>query len=64
MANSESERAARLRALATQFRDFAANTQWPAYRVRMLEIAAETEHEAARIERESLENKPPVAAAS
>ena len=46
MAESKLERAARMHGLAAQFRGFAVQTEWPAYRARTLEMAAELDLEA------------------
>jgi hypothetical protein len=50
MSGSRAEQAARLRTIAAGFRASAAQTEWPAYRDRMLEMAADLEREAARLE--------------
>jgi hypothetical protein len=50
MAQTNVERAARLRAIAASFRANAAQTEWPAYRTRMLDMASELEREAVRID--------------
>ena len=47
---SKLQRAARMRMIAAEFRDFAAQTEWPAYRTKMLEMAAELDLEAAKLE--------------
>jgi hypothetical protein len=50
MAHTKLERAARLRAIAAEFRAHAAHTDWPQYRDRMLEMAADLELEAAKLD--------------
>jgi hypothetical protein len=47
---SKLERAARLHRLAAQFRGFAAQTEWPTYRARMLQLADDLDLEAARLD--------------
>jgi len=47
---SRQEQAARLRTTAAGFRASAAQTDWPAYRDRMLAIAADLEREAGRLD--------------
>jgi hypothetical protein len=47
---SKLEQAARMHAIAAEFRGFAAQTHWPAFRTRMLEIAAELDLEAAKLD--------------
>jgi len=47
---TELQRAARMHTLAAQFRGFAAQTEWPLYRARLLEMAVELDHEAARLD--------------
>jgi hypothetical protein len=51
MAPSNLERAARMRNIAAAFRAHAAQTEWPAYRTRMLEMADDLEREAAKLDR-------------
>jgi hypothetical protein len=51
MAPSKLEQAAQLHVLAAQFRGFAAQTEWPAYRTKMLEMAAELDLEAGKLDR-------------
>jgi hypothetical protein len=41
-----------LHTIAAQFRGFAAQTEWPAYRTRMLEMAMDLELEAAKLDRD------------
>lgn len=48
---SKLQQAARLHAIATSFRAYAAQTEWPAYRERMLEMAADLDLEAAKLDR-------------
>jgi hypothetical protein len=50
MGQSKLERASRLHVLADRFRDFAAETDLPDYRARMLQIAAELDMEAAKLD--------------
>ena len=50
MIPSKLQRAARLHAIAAEFRANAAQTEWPAYRDRMLEMAAELDQEAAKLD--------------
>ena len=50
MASSNLERAARMHAIAAEFRDFVAQTHWPLFRARMLETAAELDSEAAKLD--------------
>jgi hypothetical protein len=50
MAPTRLERAARLRTIAAKFRANAAQTEWPMYRTRMLDMAWELELEAARLD--------------
>jgi len=47
---SRQEQAAKLRTIAAGFRASAAQTDWPAYRDRMLEMAADLEREATRLD--------------
>jgi hypothetical protein len=47
---SRQEQAAKLRTIAAGFRASAGQTEWPAYRDRMLEMAVDLEREAARME--------------
>jgi len=54
MDGSKEEQVRKLRAVAAEFREFAAQTRWPSYRTRMLDMAVEMDREAAR-----LENKRP-----
>jgi len=44
------EQSARLRTIAAGFRAAAAQTEWPAYRSRMLELAVDLEREAAQLD--------------
>jgi hypothetical protein len=50
MATSKEERVLKLQALAAEFREFAAQTNLPSYRVRMLDMAVEMDREAARLQ--------------
>ena len=50
MSVSRQGQAARLRTIAAGFRAAAAQTEWTAYRDRMLEMAVDLEREAARLE--------------
>jgi hypothetical protein len=50
MMSSRQEQAAKLRTIAAGFRASAAQTDWPAYRDRMLAIAADLEREAVRLD--------------
>jgi hypothetical protein len=50
MTGSREEQAARLRIVASGFRESAAQTAWPAYRNRMLEMAVDLEREADQLE--------------
>ena len=50
MAPPKLERAARLHIIAAEFRAFAAQTDLPAYRARMLEMAADLDLEAAKLD--------------
>ena len=51
MDDSNLERAARLRTIAAEFRTYAAQTDWPAYRARMLDMAVDLDLEAAKLDR-------------
>ncbi len=48
---SKLEQVAWLHIIAAQFRGFAAQTEWPAYRARMLEMAVDLDLEAAKLDR-------------
>jgi hypothetical protein len=48
---SKLQQAARMHAIAAEFRGFAAQTNLPVYRARMLETAAELDFEAAKLDR-------------
>ena len=50
MTPSKLEQVAWLHIIAAQFRGFAAQTEWPAYRTRMLETAADLDREAAKLD--------------
>lgn len=50
MAHTKLERASRLRIIAAAFRANAAQTEWPAYRDRMLDMAGDLELEAAKLD--------------
>ena len=50
MTGSRMEQSARLRTIAAGFRAAAAQTEWPAYRSRMLELAVDLEREAAQLD--------------
>ncbi len=50
MIESKLERAARMRIIAAQLRAAAAQTEWPGYRTRMLEIATDLDLEAAKLD--------------
>ena len=50
MVPSRLERAARMHAIAAEFRGYAAQTEWPVFRTRMLETAAELDLEAAKLD--------------
>jgi len=47
---SRAEQAVKLRTIAAGFRASAAQTDWPAYRDRMLEMAVDLEREAIRLD--------------
>jgi hypothetical protein len=51
MAQNNLERAARMRAIAAEFRAYAAETEWPLYRIRMSETADALERDAAKLDR-------------
>jgi hypothetical protein len=51
-------RAAHLHQLATQFRGYAAQTEWRGYRARMLEMAVELDREAAKLDHYRLFVRP------
>jgi hypothetical protein len=50
MAESKLEKAVRLRNIAAAFRAHVAQTEWPAYRDRMLDMASDLELEAANLD--------------
>lgn len=58
MAESKFERAVRLRAIAAEFRANSAQTEWPAYRERMLEMANDLDLEAAKLDNYRLYSFP------
>ena len=51
MIQSPQQQAATMHVIAAEFRGFAASTEMPTYRARMLEMAAELDEEAERLER-------------
>ena len=52
MAVSDLDNATKLHAMASQFRHAADETAWPGYRVRLLQVAADLENEAGRLQRQ------------
>jgi hypothetical protein len=58
MGSIDLARAAHLHQLATQFRGFAAQTEWQGYRARMLELAVELDREAAKLDHYRLFVRP------
>lgn len=50
MVVSDADKAAKLHAMASQFRQAADETAWPGYRARLLQVAEELENEADRLQ--------------